>query len=225
MPPTGDRLRQPNLLSKTTKMSLCGRRYHTLGMWFMQLALNQIQPKQSEPLSCYISFVSFWDKPHLTRGSLRIAAPLHALSKDVPLNWSEQVLSVTSRMDWYPHQCLFIQALSWTTHSSSRLMLVCRAWVQCQSDGHVHPIAYASRSLHPNERNYGITELETLGLVWTANLFRPYLLGRECVVYTDHSTCTSLLGTHHPSAKLACWAMIVLGKSTLVLGRCTGWTT
>ena len=56
---------------------------------------------------------------------------------------------------------------------------------QRQSAGKIHPIAYASRSLNTHERNYGITELETLGLVWAVKLFRPYLLGRRCVVYTD----------------------------------------
>ena len=36
---------------------------------------------------------------------------------------------------------------------------------QQQEDGSVHPIAYASRSLDQHEQNYGVTELETLGLV------------------------------------------------------------
>ena len=38
--------------------------------------------------------------------------------------------------------------------------------VQTQRDGSVRPIAYASRTLQPHEKNYGITELEALGVVW-----------------------------------------------------------
>ena len=37
---------------------------------------------------------------------------------------------------------------------------------QMQPDGTVHPMAYASRSVNKHEKNYGISELETLGLVW-----------------------------------------------------------
>ena len=80
---------------------------------------------------------------------------------------------------------------------------------QQQSDGKVHPIAYISRSLNPHERNYGVTELETLGLVWAVKVFRPYLLGHHCIVYTDHAACTSLLSARHPSPKLARWAMAI----------------
>ena len=54
---------------------------------------------------------------------------------------------------------------------------------QEQEDGKVHPVAFASRSLSHNERNYAITELETLSLVWAAKLFHPYLLGHHCIVY------------------------------------------
>ena len=37
---------------------------------------------------------------------------------------------------------------------------------QQQGDGKVHPIAFASRSLSVHERNYGISELETLELTF-----------------------------------------------------------
>ena len=97
---------------------------------------------------------------------------------------------------------------------------------QQQDDGNVHPIAFASRSLSKHEQNYGITELETLGLVWAVKLFRPYILGHHCVVFTDHAACTSLLNSNNPSSKLARWAMAIQeldldirhrsGKSNLV---------
>ena len=78
-----------------------------------------------------------------------------------------------------------------------------------EQDGQIHPIAYASRTLDPHEKNYGISELETLGLVWEAKYFRPYILGHLTTVCTDHAACTSLLNTPHPSGKLARWALAI----------------
>ena len=73
---------------------------------------------------------------------------------------------------------------------------------QKQRDGEYHPIAYASRSLQPSEKNYGISELETLALVWAVKYFRTYNLGHPCTVLTDHAACLSLLNTSKSSAKL-----------------------
>ena len=80
---------------------------------------------------------------------------------------------------------------------------------QNKEDGHVHPVAFASRTLNSQEKNYGITEMETLAMVWAAKHFHPYLLGHHCTVFTDHSACLSLLNAPHPSAKLARWAMCI----------------
>ena len=80
---------------------------------------------------------------------------------------------------------------------------------QPQDDGTIHPVAYASRSLNQHEKNYGISELETLGLVWAVRYFRNYLLGHPCVVYTDHVACLSILNTTRPSGKLARWALTI----------------
>ena len=74
---------------------------------------------------------------------------------------------------------------------------------QKQEEGLVQPIAYASRTLQPHEKNYGVTELEALGAVWAVKHFQPYLYGLSCHLYTDHEALKSLLNTPHPSGKLA----------------------
>jgi len=77
---------------------------------------------------------------------------------------------------------------------------------QEQEDGKVNPVAFA---LSPNERIYTITELETLGLVWVAKLFRSYLLLHHHIVFTDHAACTSFLNLKNLSSKMVWWAMVI----------------
>ena len=64
-------------------------------------------------------------------------------------------------------------------------------------------------SAEGGERNYGITKLEGLGVVWAVRHFRPYLYGHPCDVYTDHSALTLLLNTLQPSGKLARLGMAI----------------
>ena len=59
----------------------------------------------------------------------------------------------------------------------------------------VQPLAFASWTLQTRERNYGVTELEALGVVWAVKHFRPYLYGHCCDIYTDHEALRSLLIT------------------------------
>ena len=67
---------------------------------------------------------------------------------------------------------------------------------QQQPDGTIHPVAYASRSLNQAERNYRITELETLAAVWAVTHFRAYLYGNSVRIYTDHSAVKAVLYWH-----------------------------
>eukprot|EP00731_Ephydatia_muelleri_P039043 Em1067g2a len=76
---------------------------------------------------------------------------------------------------------------------------------QSQDDGTFHPVAYASRSLTRPESNYGITELETLAVVWALTHFRGYLYGNSVTVYTDHAAVKAVLETPNPSGKHARW--------------------
>ncbi len=60
----------------------------------------------------------------------------------------------------------------------------------------VRPVAYASRSLRPSERNtatYSSMRLEFLALKWAmAEKFQEYLLGHKCLVRTDNNPLSHL---------------------------------
>ncbi len=66
---------------------------------------------------------------------------------------------------------------------------------QRQADGKLHPIAFASRSLNIAEKNYCITDLETLAVVWSIAHFKTYLYGQKVTIYTDHAAVKAVLYT------------------------------
>jgi len=93
------------------------------------------------------------------------------------------------------------------------------AVLEQQQKGVSHPVAFASRTLSKHEQQYGITELETLAVVWGLRHFRAYLYGHRVTVITDHAPVKALLNTRHPSGKLACWAESVAELDVEILYR------
>ena len=87
------------------------------------------------------------------------------------------------------------------------------------ADGMIRPIAYASRTIQGSEKNYGITELEALAVVWATKHFRQYLYGYKSQIITDHQPLKSLLNTPHPSGKLARWGLALQELDTEIIYR------
>lgn len=79
-------------------------------------------------------------------------------------------------------------------------------------DQKLHPVAFGSRALSPSEKNYSVTKLETLAVVWAIKHFHAYLYGQRVQVVTDHSAVKSLLGAPSSSGKHARWWLQVFGS-------------
>ena len=187
------------------------------------LAVNQSPtPTDVKSLRSFMGLASYYRR--FVPGFSKVAGPLHALTKkDVAFVWSpecqqafdhlKELLTAAPVLTFPDFQRPFILE---TDASGCGLGAVL---AQEHPDGAVRPIAYASRSLQKHERNYGITELEGLGVVWAVKHFRPYLYGHKCSVYTDHEALKSLLNTPHPSGKLARWGLALQELDLTILHR------
>lgn len=119
------------------------------------------------------------------------AQPLYSLTKkDVLFSWTHEceaafqhLKELLTKAPVLAYQRFGQRFLMETDASGVGLRAVS---LQQQPDKTIRPIAFASRTLQAHERNYGISELEALGVVWAVKHFRHYLYGHPCTVYTDH---------------------------------------
>ena len=161
-----------------------------------------------------------------------IADPLCvSTKKNAKFNWTQgcqaafdrlKELLVTAPVLAYPKFGLGAES---TLETDASLVGLGAVLSQMQDDGEHHPIAYASCSLDTSERNYSITELETLAVVWAAHYFHPSLLGHKTVVFTDHSVCVSVLSTAPPSGNIARWALTIQELNLILKHRAGKYNT
>ena len=58
-------------------------------------------------------------------------------------------------------------------------------------------IAYASRQLRKHEVNYPTHDLELAAVVHALKIWRHYLLGNVCHIYTDHKSLKYIVECNH----------------------------
>ena len=87
-------------------------------------------------------------------------------------------------------------------------------------DGKEHPIAYASRTLSPSERNYPSHKLEFLSLKWAVcDKFKDYLFGARFTVRTDNNPLTYVLTTAKLDATGQRWVAELAGYDFSIVYR------
>jgi hypothetical protein len=80
---------------------------------------------------------------------------------------------------------------------------------QKDEKGHDHPIYFASWQLMQAERNYTVTEREALGMIFSVQKFRHYILGYKFVFHVDHDALKYMINKPQLSGRIARWVLLL----------------
>ena len=148
--------------------------------------MNWKPPMNVTEIRSFLGLAGYYQK--FIEGFSKLAAPLTKLTrKEEKFVWSEAcqqsfdelkrkltsapVLILPSRPDGYIVYC-----------DASKQSLGC---VLMQ---HENVMAYASRQLKKNEQNYPTHDLELATIVFALRIWRHYLYGVPCIIFTDHKS-------------------------------------
>ena len=74
--------------------------------------------------------------------------------------------------------------------------------MQKDEEDHLRPIAYASKSLGPAEKRYGVTDREALAIVWALEHFNTYCEGHKYTAVTDHAALRYMLNNKDKTPRM-----------------------
>ena len=173
------------------------------------------QPQNVKEVRQFLGLSSYYRR--FIRNFAALAQPLTALTRNsVIFEWTaecqEAFDSLKECLISAPVLCYPSFDVPFVLETDASIKGIGAILSQVQNSGRCHPVAYASRSLTAAERNYGISELETLAVVWSITHFHSYLYGHRVTVFTDHSAVHAILNTPTPSGKHARWWSRVYGS-------------
>ena len=70
-------------------------------------------------------------------------------------------------------------------------------------------VAHASRQLKPHERNYPTHDLELAAIVFALKIWRHYLYGEKCFIYTDHKSLKYLPSQRELNLRQRRWMELI----------------
>ena len=79
--------------------------------------------------------------------------------------------------------------------------------MQHDSNNDLHPIAFASKTFIPAERNYDTTEREALAIVWGLEHFNTYCEGHKYTIITDHQALAFIRNNVNSSKRIHRWQL------------------
>ncbi|KAK1427827.1 hypothetical protein QVD17_16523 [Tagetes erecta] len=165
------------------------------------------EPKTPTEIRSFLGLAGYYRRfiPNFSK----IAVPLTTLTqKGVPYNWgSEQVQAFQS----LKHALCNAPILT-LPDGNDDFVVYCDAsnrGLGCVLMQRGKVIAYASRQLKIHEKNYTTHDLELGAVVFALKIWRHYLYGTKCVVFTDHKSLQHILNQKELNMRQRRWVELL----------------
>ena len=174
------------------------------------------RPKDVTALKSFLGLIMFYSR--FLQNHATVLAPLNnLLRKDVKWKWTQ-----AEEKAFQKAKKLLLNSRTLVPYDDSLpLYLACDASsygagavLSHVIDGCYRPIAFASCTLTPAQKNYSQLEKEAFSIIFGLKRFRQYLYGRSFTILTDHRPLLALLAPDrqvpvHAAARLQRWALIL----------------
>ncbi|KAD4584208.1 hypothetical protein E3N88_21809 [Mikania micrantha] len=190
-------LKQEQLYAKFSKCDFWMREVQFLGHIFNEKGIhvdptkietikNWEAPKTPTEVRQFLGLAGYYRR--FIEGFSKIAQSLTALThKGTKYNWTDKQEAAFHLLK----QKLGSAPILSLPEGTEDFVVYCDASAQglgCVLMQRDKVIAYASRQLRPHEKNYTTHDLELGAVVFALKIWRHYLYGTKCTIYTDHKS-------------------------------------
>ena len=144
------------------------------------------RPTTVSKVCSFLGMAGYYRK--FVKGFSQIAIPLTRLTqKAVSFEWTPKCETCFQRLK----ECLVSAPVLTLPSGVDEFQVFTDASLRglgCVLQQHGRVVAYASRQLKPHEKNYPTHDLELAVLVLALKIWRHYLFGVRCEIYTDHQS-------------------------------------
>ena len=168
---------------------------------------NFPRPKTCKETASFLGLASYYRK--FIRGFSDISRPLDALKNAKKFCWEEVHERAFSKLKnvltsdevlAYPK---FDRPFLITTDASN--LAIGGVIAQTDDNGIERPIAYASRALKKEEKNYSTFDKEALAILWMLERHRFFLIGYPLIIKSDHRPLRDLFKNSKLSSRQSRW--------------------
>ena len=148
-------------------------------------------PRNVIEVRSFLGLASYYRR--FVRGFSVVASPLtKLLRKGIKFEWMDKCQNSFERLKEILVEVLVLIQLTsgrdYTMYSDASTIGLGCVFMQDKK-----VVAYSSRQLKPHEQNYPTHDLELVAVVFTLKIWRHYLYGEKCRIFTDHKSLKYLL--------------------------------